>query len=196
MNDNYCSGPAGDDGFDAVGSNILAVGINIGEYGASTASDNTTRRSHKTARRNDDFVTGSYIQSTQGQFESKCPICHRYSIRNLAQFRHPALEGTVKADVCVVGGGFSGIATALSLAEKGRRVVVLEAHRVGWGASGRNGGQCIAGISGEAEIERRNAAGNPPEVEEKLAQSHAKALRLLAEFRKRREQAATTTAEG
>lgn len=69
--------------------------------------------------------------------------------------RYPALEGTVKADVCVVGGGFSGIATALSLAEKGRRVVVLEAHHIGCGASGRNGGQCIAGISGEAEIERQ-----------------------------------------
>lgn len=74
--------------------------------------------------------------------------------------RHPSLEGTVKADVCVVGGGFSGIATALSLAERGRRVVVLEANRVGWGSSGRNGGQCIAGISGEEEIVRQlGAAG-------------------------------------
>jgi glycine/D-amino acid oxidase-like deaminating enzyme len=67
--------------------------------------------------------------------------------------RYPSLEGTITADVCVVGGGFSGIATALSLAERGYRVVVIEAHRVGWGASGRNGGQMIAGISGEARIE-------------------------------------------
>src|SRR5690606_11889029 len=73
---------------------------------------------------------------------------------------YPALEGTVKADVCVVGGGFSGVATALTMAERGRSVVLLEANRIGWGASGRNGGQMIAGISGEAEIRRQlGAAG-------------------------------------
>ena len=69
--------------------------------------------------------------------------------------RYPALEGTVKADVCVVGGGFSGVATALTMAERGRSVVLLEANRIGWGASGRNGGQMIGGISGEATIERQ-----------------------------------------
>lgn len=69
--------------------------------------------------------------------------------------RYPRLEGAVKADVCVVGGGFSGVATALTMAERGYRVVLLEAHRIGWGASGRNGGQVIAGISGEPEIKRQ-----------------------------------------
>jgi glycine/D-amino acid oxidase-like deaminating enzyme len=69
--------------------------------------------------------------------------------------RYPALEGTVKADVCVIGGGFSGVATALTMAERGRSVVLLEANRIAWGASGRNGGQMIGGISGEATIERQ-----------------------------------------
>jgi gamma-glutamylputrescine oxidase len=74
--------------------------------------------------------------------------------------QHPSLEGTVKADVCVVGGGFSGVATALTMAERGRSVVLIEANRIGWGASGRNGGQMIGGISGEATIERQlGAAG-------------------------------------
>ncbi len=76
------------------------------------------------------------------------------------QTRYPALEGTVKADVCVIGGGFSGVATALTMAERGRSVVLLEAHRIGWGASGRNGGQIIGGISGEETIrDQLGAAG-------------------------------------
>ncbi len=69
--------------------------------------------------------------------------------------RYPRLEGSVKADVCVVGGGFSGVATALTLAERGYSVVLVEANRIGWGASGRNGGQMIAGISGEHNIKRQ-----------------------------------------
>ena len=71
---------------------------------------------------------------------------------------YPLLNGTLSADVCVVGGGFSGVATALTMAERGYSVVLLEANRLGWSASGRNGGQVIAGISGEAEIERQLGA--------------------------------------
>ena len=67
----------------------------------------------------------------------------------------PELQGEISVDVAVVGGGFSGIATALTLAERGYSVAVVEAHRVGWGASGRNGGQVIAGISGEGAIEKQ-----------------------------------------
>lgn len=69
--------------------------------------------------------------------------------------RYAPLEGDARADVCVVGGGFSGIATALTMAERGRKVVLLEANRIGWGASGRNGGQMIAGMSGEGEFVRQ-----------------------------------------
>lgn len=53
--------------------------------------------------------------------------------------------GEEDADVCIIGAGFSGLSAALHLAGKGLKVVVLEAHRVGWGASGRNGGQLGTG---------------------------------------------------
>lgn len=59
---------------------------------------------------------------------------------------YPALQEQLSADVCVVGGGLTGINTALELAERGLSVILLEARRIGWGASGRNGGQLIRGI--------------------------------------------------
>ena len=59
----------------------------------------------------------------------------------------PALQGEIDADVCVVGGGIAGCSTALHLAERGYRVALLEAHRVGWGASGRSGAQAIPGVA-------------------------------------------------
>lgn len=61
--------------------------------------------------------------------------------------RHPALEGEISCDVCVVGGGYTGLTAALELAERGFDVVLLEAHWLGWGASGRNGGQIITGYN-------------------------------------------------
>jgi len=57
----------------------------------------------------------------------------------------PPLRGTLRADVCVVGAGYTGLSAALHLAQRGLRVIVLEAHRAGWGASGRNGGQVGSG---------------------------------------------------
>jgi glycine/D-amino acid oxidase-like deaminating enzyme len=58
----------------------------------------------------------------------------------------PALAGEVRADACVVGGGFTGLSAALHLAEAGVSVVLVEAAEPGWGASGRNGGQAIPGL--------------------------------------------------
>jgi glycine/D-amino acid oxidase-like deaminating enzyme len=58
----------------------------------------------------------------------------------------PPLAGPVQADVCIIGGGYCGLSTALHLAEAGVRAVVLEAREPGWGASGRNGGQVIPGL--------------------------------------------------
>ncbi|MEQ5842365.1 FAD-binding oxidoreductase [Paraburkholderia acidicola] len=61
--------------------------------------------------------------------------------------RHAPLDSTIAVDVCVIGGGLTGISTALNLAERGHSVAVLEASKVGWAASGRNGGQLIAGFA-------------------------------------------------
>ena len=72
---------------------------------------------------------------------------------------YPELEGTVSADICVVGAGFTGVATALTLAERGYSVALVEANRVGWGASGRNGGQLINGISGLARVRKKHGDG-------------------------------------
>ncbi|MEN0001163.1 MAG: FAD-binding oxidoreductase, partial [Pseudomonadota bacterium] len=54
---------------------------------------------------------------------------------------YPALDGDRKADVCIVGGGFTGLSAAVEAAQLGASVVLLEAARLGDGASGRNGGQ-------------------------------------------------------
>lgn len=59
---------------------------------------------------------------------------------------HPRLTGEVDADLVVVGGGATGLSAALHAAEAGARVVLLEGGRIGWGASGRNGGQIIPGL--------------------------------------------------
>ncbi|MFZ5609167.1 MAG: NAD(P)/FAD-dependent oxidoreductase [Pseudomonadota bacterium] len=66
--------------------------------------------------------------------------------------RYPALKGTRRADVAVIGAGFTGLAAALSLAERGYGVVLLEAARVGWGASGRNGGHLIDGFASNRAV--------------------------------------------
>ena len=68
----------------------------------------------------------------------------------------PALRGDVQADVAVLGAGYTGLTAALELALRGYRVVLLEARRIGWGASGRNGGQALVGYGCEVdELERQ-----------------------------------------
>jgi gamma-glutamylputrescine oxidase len=82
---------------------------------------------------------------------------------------HPALAGDAEADIVVIGGGCTGLSAALHAADQGQSAVVLEGGRIGWGASGRNGGQMIPGL-------RKGAV----ELIEKLGPEPAKALFDLA----------------
>lgn len=77
-----------------------------------------------------------------------------YYVRSLQEDRHyPVLAGVEEADVCVIGAGLAGINTALGLVERGKQVVMIEAKRIGWGASGRNAGFVAKGYSaGEASL--------------------------------------------
>lgn len=69
-----------------------------------------------------------------------------YSETRNIDLQFPTLEKSISADICVIGAGFLGLSTAIELAEKGKKVVVIEGARVGFGASGRNGGQAINGF--------------------------------------------------
>lgn len=68
----------------------------------------------------------------------------------------PELLGEVAADICVIGAGFTGLSSALHLAERGFNVVVLEASRIGFGASGRNGGQIVHSYSRDMDFISRH----------------------------------------
>jgi gamma-glutamylputrescine oxidase len=68
------------------------------------------------------------------------------------QNARPSLSGVKNADVCIIGAGFTGVSAGLELAERGFSVVVLESVRVGFGASGRNGGQIVNGYSRDLDV--------------------------------------------
>jgi len=71
------------------------------------------------------------------------------------------LEGTIKADVCIVGGGYTGLTTALELARSGTSVVLLEKEEIGFGGSGRNAGHCTPTFTHYSLPELRSMLGEP-----------------------------------
>ena len=71
------------------------------------------------------------------------------------------LEGTIKADVCIVGGGYTGLTTALELAKSGTSVVLLEREEIGFGGSGRNAGHCTPTFTHYSLPELRSMLGEP-----------------------------------
>ena len=83
-----------------------------------------------------------YHNDTPGEYPDSW-----YAATTKVSPQRPALRGSQTADVCVIGAGYTGLTAALRLAQAGRRVIVLEAHRAGFGASGRNGGQVGSGYN-------------------------------------------------
>lgn len=92
--------------------------------------------------------------------------CASYYTASIAEeSAYPVLKGDHRVDVAIIGGGFTGVATAVELAERGYRVAIIEANRIGWGASGRNGGQVTGSLSGQDAMTKqmRNTLGDDAE---------------------------------
>jgi len=68
------------------------------------------------------------------------------------------LDGDITTDVTIIGGGITGVSAALHLAERGYDVALIEAEHIGWGASGRNGGQALPGF-GAAQAKLKSLVG-------------------------------------
>lgn len=89
------------------------------------------------------------------------------------------LQGRIEADISVVGAGYSGLSTAIHLAEKGYKVVVIEGGHVGWGASGRNGGQIANGLNASLSTILRRYGEDAARFIGGLVQEGGKIIRRL-----------------
>ena len=79
----------------------------------------------------------------------RCPSYYSATLNEETDY--PTLQGEVSVDVVIIGGGFTGVASAVELAERGLKVAIVESNKIGWGATGRNGGQVTGSLSGDAQ---------------------------------------------
>lgn len=117
-----------------------------------------------------------YANDRLGQYP---PSVYAQTCQPLPPF--PPLRGEVRADVAVVGGGYTGLSSALHLAQRGYRVVLVDAQRVGFGASGRNGGQVGSGQRQEVDWLERHYGRNTARKLWDLAEDAKALVRSLAE---------------
>ncbi|WP_421724728.1 NAD(P)/FAD-dependent oxidoreductase [Bauldia sp.] len=97
---------------------------------------------------------------------------------------YPQLVGSVRADVAIIGGGFTGLSAALHLAERGIDAVLLEANSVGWGASGRNGGQLHSGQRRDQDwLEKRFGLDTARQLLQLGEEAKATTLDLITRYR-------------
>jgi glycine/D-amino acid oxidase-like deaminating enzyme len=89
----------------------------------------------------------------------RCPSYYSASLNQ--ETAYPTLQGQISVDVVIIGGGFTGVASAVELAERGLKVAIVESHKIGWGATGRNGGQVTGSLSGDGAMRKqmRNRLG-------------------------------------
>ncbi len=89
----------------------------------------------------------------------RCPSYYSATLNEETDY--PTLQGRVSVDVAIIGGGFTGVASAVELAERGLKVAIVEANKIGWGATGRNGGQVTGSLSGDEAMRKqmRNSLG-------------------------------------
>lgn len=110
-------------------------------------------------------------------------VASYYAASAHAAHERSSLGGGVDCDVCVVGAGIAGCSSALHLAERGLSVVLLEEHRVGWGASGRSGAQALPGVAaGQAKLGRLIGSAAARQVWEISAEGLALMRELVARF--------------
>ena len=93
----------------------------------------------------------------------RCPSYYSATLNEETDY--PTLQGEVSVDVVIIGGGFTGVASAVELAERGLKVAIVESNKIGWGATGRNGGQVTGSLSGDAAMTKqmRNTLGEEVE---------------------------------
>ncbi|MCA6063517.1 NAD(P)/FAD-dependent oxidoreductase [Thalassolituus marinus] len=110
--------------------------------------------------------------------QSQYPASYYAASANRKDAR-PSLTESLQADVCVVGAGFTGLSTALHLAERGFSVVVLEGSRIGFGASGRNGGQIVHSYSRDMDFIERHYGKRTADAMGSMAFEGGKIIRRL-----------------
>ena len=84
-------------------------------------------------------------KNTFEQHDNENISFYKSSIKQYSDFSNQ-WEDNLSTDICVIGGGLTGVSSALNLSKKGFKVILVEARKIGWGASGRNGGQLGIGM--------------------------------------------------
>jgi hypothetical protein len=139
------------------------IGLTSEQYGSRSAAwsrgkiyDMPAAAAVPAASQPGEFGTATMVSVTNSYAgDGSYPTSYYAASRNI--IRSPIkLEGKIETDICVVGAGYTGLSTAIHLAEKGYKVTFVEGAQVGWGASGRNGGQIVNGLNASlSTIQRR-----------------------------------------